>query len=209
MQVFYLMLHMYMLQVYILNVLSVFIRMLHSNVSCCMCLILFGESMGAGSDGGMARAPRMCLGELKASRLDAWALRLGGCACGARIKINISARGWAARASCPDVRVLQEYMIDNSLIEDQNFMVHTHPTPRLHMFGCAYYPNLSSIAPHKLSPRSSLCIFLGYSTNHKGYRCLDLHSNRIFVSRHVVFDESFPPFLIYPPLPCFPPPWIF
>jgi hypothetical protein len=31
-----------------------FIRMLHSNVSCCTCFILFGELMGAGSDGGTA-----------------------------------------------------------------------------------------------------------------------------------------------------------
>lgn len=38
-----------------------------------------------------------------------------------------------------------------------------------------------------------MCIFLGYSSNHKGYRCLDLQSNRVHISRHVVFDEhSFP-----------------
>jgi hypothetical protein len=48
--------------------------------------------------------------------------------------------------------------------------------------------------PLKLSPRSSLCVFLGYSSNHKGYRCLDLHSNRIIISRHVTFDESVFPF---------------
>jgi hypothetical protein len=44
----------------------------------------------------------------------------------------------------------------------------------LHMFGCAVYPNLSAKATHKLAPRSTRCIFLGYSANHKGYRCLDL-----------------------------------
>ena len=60
----------------------------------------------------------------------------------------------------------------------------------LRVFGCACYSNLSSTAPHKLSPRSSLCVFLGYTSDHKGYRCLDLHSNRIIVSRHVVFDET-------------------
>jgi histone deacetylase 1/2 len=64
----------------------------------------------------------------------------------------------------------------------------------LRVFGCACYPNLSSTAKHKLSPRSSLYVFLGYSSDHKGYRCLDLHSNRIIVSRHVVFNETLFPF---------------
>ena len=71
----------------------------------------------------------------------------------------------------------------------------THPTyTHLRVFGCACYPNLSATATHKLSPRSSLCVFLGYSSDHKGYRCLDLHSNRIIISCHVVFDESVFPF---------------
>lgn len=61
------------------------------------------------------------------------------------------------------------------------------------VFGCACYPNLSSTAPHKLSPRSTLCVFLGYFSDHKGFRGLDLSSNRVIVARHVTFDEtSFP-----------------
>jgi hypothetical protein len=77
-----------------------------------------------------------------------------------------------------------------------HFALHgTQPTyTHLRVFGCACYPNLSSTASHKLSPRSSLCVFLGYSSDHKGYRCLDLHSNRIIISRHVVFDEAVFPF---------------
>jgi hypothetical protein len=58
------------------------------------------------------------------------------------------------------------------------------------MFGCACYRNTSATAPHKLSPRSTRCLFLGYSPDHKGYRCLDLTTHRIIISRHVVFDED-------------------
>jgi hypothetical protein len=78
----------------------------------------------------------------------------------------------------------------------------SHPTPHftmydttpsydhLRVFGYACYPYTSAIAPHKLSPRSTHCLFLGYSTNHKGYRCLDVASHRIIISRHVVFDKD-------------------
>jgi hypothetical protein len=64
----------------------------------------------------------------------------------------------------------------------------------LRVFGCACYPNTSATAPHKLAPRSCRCVFLGYSSEHKGYRCLDLITNRLLVSWHIVFDESSFPF---------------
>jgi hypothetical protein len=60
----------------------------------------------------------------------------------------------------------------------------------LYIFGCACYPNMAATAPHKLSPRSTRRVFLGYSTDHKGYRCLDLLTNHLIISRHVVFDED-------------------
>jgi hypothetical protein len=70
----------------------------------------------------------------------------------------------------------------------------SHPTyTHLRVFGCACYPNMSATAPHKLAPQSSLYVFFGYSSNHKGYRCLELSTNRVLTSRHVTFDEaSFP-----------------
>jgi hypothetical protein len=63
----------------------------------------------------------------------------------------------------------------------------------LHVSGCTCYPNMTATTPHKLSPHSTWCVFPGYSADHKGYHCLDLSTNCLIISRHVVFDEdSFP-----------------
>jgi hypothetical protein len=44
----------------------------------------------------------------------------------------------------------------------------------LHVFGCVCYHNLSAQTVHKLALRSTRCVFLEYSADHKGYRYLDL-----------------------------------
>jgi len=71
----------------------------------------------------------------------------------------------------------------------------------LRVFGCLCYPNLQATSAHKLAPRSTACVFLGYPSSHKGYRCLDLSTRRIIISRHVVFDESRFPFADGSPAP--------
>lgn len=61
------------------------------------------------------------------------------------------------------------------------------------IFGCACFPLLRPYQPHKLSLKSKTCIFLGYSNNQLGYRCLDFSTGRVYISRHVIFnEESFP-----------------
>jgi hypothetical protein len=71
----------------------------------------------------------------------------------------------------------------------------------LRVFGCMCYPNLSATTPHKLSPRSAACVFLGYPPSQKGYWCLDLSTRKIIISRHVVFDETHFPFAASKPRP--------
>ena len=70
-----------------------------------------------------------------------------------------------------------------------------HSSPNysmLRVFGCACYPNTRPYNMHKLNFRSTQCTFLGYSLNHKDYKCLDTN-DKIFISRDVIFYEhSFP-----------------
>jgi hypothetical protein len=64
----------------------------------------------------------------------------------------------------------------------------------LKIFGCACWPHLCPYNQHKLSFRSKPCIFLGYSSIHKGYKCLDQDSGRVYISQDVIFDEAVFPF---------------
>ncbi|KAJ4768699.1 hypothetical protein LUZ62_079074 [Rhynchospora pubera] len=63
-----------------------------------------------------------------------------------------------------------------------------------HVIGCACYPLLRPYNQHKMQPRSEKCVFLGYSQTYKGYQCLHLLTNKMYVSRHVIFDETDLPF---------------
>ncbi|GKA37805.1 ribonuclease H-like domain-containing protein [Tanacetum coccineum] len=62
----------------------------------------------------------------------------------------------------------------------------------LRIFGCLCYPHL--YPSHKLEPRATPSIFLGFASSHRGYRCLDLHTNKIIISHHVTFEETVFPY---------------
>jgi hypothetical protein len=64
----------------------------------------------------------------------------------------------------------------------------------LRIFWCACWPNLRPYNQRKLEFRSKECVFLGYSNKHKGFKCLDANSGRIYISRDVVFDKNIFPF---------------
>ena len=60
---------------------------------------------------------------------------------------------------------------------------------KLKVFGSACFVLLHPHEHNKLEPRARLCCFLGYGTEHKGFRCWDPLSNRLRISRHVTFWE--------------------
>jgi hypothetical protein len=58
----------------------------------------------------------------------------------------------------------------------------------LRVFGCVCYVHIQN--GNKLEPRARKCVFLGYSSVKKGYKCFDPESNRTFISRDVQFTET-------------------
>ena len=64
------------------------------------------------------------------------------------------------------------------------------PIHLFHVFGCVAHvkdvrPNLK-----KLDDRSTPMVFVGYEPSSKAYRVFNLASNRVVITRDVIFDES-------------------
>lgn len=61
---------------------------------------------------------------------------------------------------------------------------------QLKVFGCSCYPWFKPYTNSKLVAKSKLCVFIGYNLPHKCYKCLDPIINKVYVSRHVYFNEN-------------------
>lgn len=59
----------------------------------------------------------------------------------------------------------------------------------LRIFGSKCFPYTWDTRRHKFDPKTIICVFVGYSDRHKGYKCFHPSSKKLFISRHVVFDE--------------------
>jgi hypothetical protein len=59
----------------------------------------------------------------------------------------------------------------------------------LKVFRCIAYVHVPNELRTKLDPKVEKCVFIGYSHEQKGYRCYNLVTREMRVSRDVVFDE--------------------
>jgi len=64
------------------------------------------------------------------------------------------------------------------------------------VFGCTCFVLHLYVEHSKLSSRSVICVFLGYDEGKKGYHCFDPITQKLYMSRHVVFVEHIPFFSI-------------
>jgi hypothetical protein len=62
----------------------------------------------------------------------------------------------------------------------------------LYLFGNVCYVLLADHKRSRLTAQSVECIFLGYNTEHKGYRCWNLVAHRMWNFRDVVLTETRP-----------------
>jgi histone deacetylase 1/2 len=60
------------------------------------------------------------------------------------------------------------------------------------VFGCTYFILRPHVERSKLSSRSAIYAFLGYGEGKKGHRCFDPITQKLYVSRHIVFLEHIP-----------------
>ncbi|KAK0606765.1 hypothetical protein LWI29_004059 [Acer saccharum] len=80
---------------------------------------------------------------------------------------------------------------------------------KLRIFGCLCYTWLRPYTSHKLQPRSRPCVFVGYSTEHSAYLCLDRSTGKsgtAYLNDPPQVEHSLPDIILIhvPPVPTLP-----
>lgn len=58
------------------------------------------------------------------------------------------------------------------------------------VFGCSAFVHVHGPHRGKLDPRAIKCIFIGYASDKKEYKCYHPPSRRVYISMDVTFQES-------------------
>ncbi|KAM5572540.1 hypothetical protein ABKV19_012545 [Rosa sericea] len=83
-----------------------------------------------------------------------------------------------------------------NMISPYELVFHKVPDiSQLKIFGSSCYPFLRPYNHDKLDPRTTKCVFLGYALGYKGVFCYSVPQNKLWMSRHVIHDETSFPFL--------------
>ena len=67
---------------------------------------------------------------------------------------------------------------------------HKPDISHLRVFGCAAYCHVPSTERRKLDKKAQRMCFIGYSKNPKGYRLIDLNTEKVVTRRDVAFNET-------------------
>lgn len=93
------------------------------------------------------------------------------------------------------------YLINRTLLSTLSFkspyevlFLRTPNYNDIRILRCWCFPCLRDYRKHKFNVKSFPCVFIGYSPLHKGYRCLNHQTKHVYISRHVIFNESVFPF---------------
>ena len=66
----------------------------------------------------------------------------------------------------------------------------TVPNLPPHVFGCVAFVHLYKHQRSKLAPRALRCVFLGYASHQKGYRCYHPPTQAMYITLDVIFHED-------------------
>jgi hypothetical protein len=88
-------------------------------------------------------------------------------------------------------------IVVHAMTHEEKFTGKKLDVSHLKVFGCITYVHVPDEKRSKLYPKAEKCIFIGYSLEQKTYRCFNPSTQKLQVSRDVVFDEMVS---WYPPL---------